>query len=104
MTLGSLASQTCEFGSLVADGRSDTAPMEPVGTLHDSIEIEIRSVSLGNRTAGTVVNHLRRTHGCTSLKIIDTHTVATAGDIIGVNSKLAQGIDGTLANLVLRQL
>ena len=58
MTLGSLACQTGELGSLVADGGGDTTPMEPVGTLHDSIEIEVGSICLSYRTAGAVVNNL----------------------------------------------
>ena len=58
VTLGSLASQTCELCCLVADGRCDTAPVEPVGTFHNLVEIKVAGVGLGDRAARTVVNHL----------------------------------------------
>ena len=104
VTLGSLTGQTGELGSLIADGGCDTAPVEPVGTLHNLVEVEIGGVGLGNGTAGTVVDDLGGTHGGSGLQIVDAHTVATAGDEIRVYAKLAQSVDGTLANLVLGQL
>ena len=104
VTLGGLAGQLRQFGGLVRNRGGDARPVEPLGTLHDGVEIEIRSVGLGNRRMGTVVNHLRRTHRSTRLKVIDAHTVAAAGDEIGLHAVFAQRIHRRLADLVLREL
>ena len=41
MALGSLAGKLGQFCGFVADGRSDAAPMEPVGTFHYLVEIKV---------------------------------------------------------------
>ena len=104
VTLGSLTGQTCQLSGLVADGGSDTAPMEPLCTLHDLIEVEVLGIGLGDAAVGTVVDDLRRTHRGTCLGIIETYTVTTTGHILGAHAIAAQGIDGYLTNLVFRQL
>ena len=51
----------------------------------------------------TVVNDLRRTHGCSCLSIVKTHTIATTGNEIGVHTKSTHGIHSYLTYLVLGQ-
>ena len=104
VALSSFASQLGEFGCLIRDSRRNTRPVEPVSTFHDSVEIEILGVSLGNRRVSTVVNHLAGAHRSTSLQVVNTYTVATASDKVCLHTKLTQGIDSRLTNFVLRQL
>ena len=77
--------------------------MEPVGTFHDGVEVEVGGVGLGNGRVCTVVDDLARTHGGTALKIVDAYAVAAAGDILRLYAVAAQGVDGRLADFVLRQ-
>ena len=78
--------------------------MEPLGTLHDSIEVEIFGRSLGDGRVGTVVDNLRGTHACTCFSIVKTHAVATTGNKLGVHAISAKGIHGNLADFMLWQL
>ena len=104
VTLGGLAGQTGQFGSLVRDRRRNARPVEPLGALHDGVEIEISGVGLGDRRVRAVVDHLRRTHRSARFEVIDAHAVAAAGYEIGPDAVLAQRVDRRLADLVLREL
>ena len=104
VALGSLAGQAGKLGGLVAYGRSDTAPVEPVGTFHNGVEIEIRGVCLGDGRTGTVVDNLRRAHRSACFAIVYTYAIASARHIARVNAVTTQGIDRGLAYLVFRQL
>ena len=100
VTLGSLTGQTGKFGSLVGDCGSDAAPVEPVGTFHNSVEVEIFGISFGDGRTGTVVNHFGGAHRSTGLAIIDTHAIAAAGDKVGVYTIAAQSVQRSLADFV----
>ena len=78
--------------------------MEPIGTFHDGIEIEICGFSLGNGRVRTVVDDLAGTHGSACLQIVDTYTVAATCDEIGLHTIFAQSVHSRLADFVLRQL
>ena len=104
VTLGSLAGQARQLSSLVADGGRDTAPVEPVGTLHDLVEVEVSGHRLGDGAVCTVVDDLRGAHRGTRLSIVQPHAVATTGDEAGIYAIAAHGIHGNLANLMLGQL
>ena len=54
----SLASQFDKQCRLVADGGSDTAPVEPVSPLHDGIEVEVIGFGFGYCAMSPVVYHL----------------------------------------------
>ena len=103
MALGGLAGQARQFGSLVGDGGGDSAPVEPVGTFHDCVEIEIGGIGLGDGASGTVVDYFRRTHRCTGLTVVDAHTVASAGNETGVDAVAAQSVYGSLADFMGRE-
>ena len=104
VTLSSLTSQLGKFSSLVADSWSNTAPMEPLGTLHNLIEIEIRWVSLSNCAVCTVVDYLGWAHRSTSLGIVETYAVATTSDELCINAVTTETVDSNLTDLVLREL
>ena len=103
VTLGGLAGQLRQLGSLVRDGRRDARPVEPVGTLHDGVEVEIRGVGLGDGRVRTVVDHLRRTHRSSGFEVVDPDTVPAPGDEVGLHAVFAQRIDGRLSDLMLRE-
>ena len=103
VTPGGLAGQTGQFGGLVRNRGRDARPVEPVGALHDGVEVEILRIGLGDRRMRTVVDHLRGTHRGPGFEVVDTHAVAAAGDEIGPHAVFAQRIDRRLADLVLRE-
>ena len=103
MTLSSLTSQLGKLSSLVANSWSNTAPMEPLGTLHNLVEIEIRWVSLSNCAVCTVVDYLGWAHRSTSLSIVETYAVATTSDELCVNAVTTETVDSNLTDLVLRE-
>ena len=103
MTLGSLACQTCQLGGFVADGGRDAAPVEPVGTLHDGVEVEVLRVGLGDGAVSAVVDDLRRAHRGSRLGIVESHAVAATGYEARVNAVATHGVDGYLAYLMLGQ-
>ena len=78
--------------------------MEPLSTLHNLVEIEIRWICLSDRTMSTVIDYLRRTHRSTCLCIIETNTVATTSNEIGIHAITTEGVNCNLTNLMLRQL
>ena len=101
MALGCLAGETGEFGCLVGDSRGDAAPVEPVGAFHYSIEVEVLGVCFGDGRAGAVVDNLGRAHRCAGLAVIYAHAVAAAGNVVGVYTIAAQGVERGLTDLVL---
>ena len=103
MTLGSLAGQLRNLGSLVGDSRRDTRPVEPGCAFHNLVEIEICRVSLSDGGVCAVVDDLAGTHRCACLAVIETYTVTAANDIVILHAITAQSVDCYLTNLVLRQ-
>ena len=103
MTLGCLTGQTGQLGGIVADGWCDAAPVEPLCTLHNLVEVELFGLCLGNGAVGTVVDHLRRAHRSSRLGIVQAYAVAATNDVLCVHTIAAQGVDGYLPDLVLRQ-
>ncbi len=103
MALGSFASEACEFGSFVADSRGDTAPVEPVGTFHDSVEVEIFGLSLCDRRTGTVVDYLRGAHRSTGLAIVDTYAVTATSDVLCMHTVTTKSVYSGLADFVSRE-
>ena len=75
--------------------------MEPLGTLHNLVEIEIRWVSLSNCAVCTVVDYLGWSHRSTSLGIVETYAVATTSDELCVNAVTTETVDSNLTDLVL---
>ena len=104
MTLSCLTSQLGQFCSLVADSRSNSAPVEPLSTLHDLIKVEIRRISLCDSAVSTVVDNLRWAHRSTCLCIVETYSITTAGDKLSIDAITTKTIYCNLANLVLWQL
>lgn len=100
VTLGSLTGFLGDFSGLVADGGRDAAPVEPLGSFHDGIEVELAGVGLGDGRVGTVVDDLAGTHGGAGLGIVQSYAVAATHDITCVNTIATQGIDGNLSNFV----
>ena len=104
MTLSSLTSQLGKFSSLVANSWSNTRPVEPVRTFHDSVKVEIARIGFGDSRVGTVINYFARTHGSSCFQIIDTYAVATTSDEFCVNAVTTETVDSNLTDLVLREL
>ena len=103
MTFCSFTSQFGQFGSLVRNSRSDTRPVEPVRTFHDSVKVEIARIGFGDSRVGTVINYFARTHGSSCFQIIDTYAVAITTDEIGLHTIFTQCIHSRLSNFVFRQ-
>ena len=104
MTLSSLASQFGQFSSLVADSRSNTAPVEPQSTLHNLVEVEIWSISLCDSAVSTVVDNLWWAHRSTSLSIVKTHAITATSDELSVYAITTESIYCNLTDFVLWQL
>ena len=102
MTFCSFTSQTSQLGSLVRNSRSDTRPVEPVSTFHDSIKVEISSVSFSNCRMSTVINNFARTHRSTCFQVVDTYTVATTGNKVCLYAIFTQCVNSRLSNFVFR--
>ena len=104
VTFGGLAGQLRQLGGLVRDRGGDARPVEPVGALHDGVEVEILRIGLGDRRVRTVVDHLRRTHRSARFEVIDAHAITAAGYEIGLHAILAQRVHRRLADLMFREL
>ena len=90
MTFCSFASQFCQLGSLIGDSGSDTGPVEPIGTFHDCIKIEVSCICFSNGRMCTVIDYFAGTHRSTCFKIVDTYAVATTGNEICFYTIFAQ--------------
>ena len=53
---------------------------------------------------GTVIDNLRWTHRSAGLSVVEAYTVTATSDEVGVDTIVAESVDGNLANLVLREL
>ena len=103
MTFCSLTSQTSQFGSFIRDSRSDTRPMEPVSTFHNSVKIKISGISFSDRRMSTVINYFTWTHRSSSFKIINTYAITTTGNKVCLYTIFTQCIYSRLTNFVFRQ-
>ena len=103
MAFCSFASQFCKFGSFVGNGRSNARPVKPIGTLHDSIEIEIASIGFGYGRVCTVVNYFTWTHRRACFEIVNTYTVATTRNEIGFYTKFTKRVNSRLPYFVFGQ-
>ena len=103
VTLGCLASQLGDLCGFVRDSRSDARPVEPSGTFHDLVKVEIFRVGFSYGAVSTIVDDLRRTHRRAGLAIVQTYAVAATNDVVVLYAVTTQRVDCYLTNLVLRQ-
>ena len=97
-------SQAGQLGSLVGDGRSDSAPMKPAGIGHNIIEVKVGWNGLRDGGMSTVIDHLARPHGGSRLCIVKPDATAAASHKLRMNSILPQSVNGYLAKFVPRKL
>ena len=103
MAFCSFTSQFCQFGCLIGDSGSDTGPVEPIGTFHDCIKIEVSCIRFSNGRMCTVIDYFAGTHRSTCFKIVDTYAVATTGNEICFYTIFAQCVHSWLTDFVFRQ-
>ena len=103
MTLGCFASQTSQFGSFVRNSRSDTGPVEPVSTFHNSIKIKVGSISFSDSRMSTVIDNLAGTHRSACFQIVDTYAVATTSNKVCLYTIFTQCVYSRLSDFMFRQ-
>ena len=88
----------------VAQGWCDAAPVEPVGTTENLVEVEVIGRRLADAAVCPVVDDLAGTQAAARLQIIDAKALSSAHDVVCVHSEAAQAVDGSLTYLACGNL